>query len=180
MRRSIVSLVAALLSLGLAHCTTTGANSPAASNEVTAADAFASATPADPAAPGGLLGDNPNDDLSLAKKYYRDGDFGLAEKHFRHAVELHPRSGEAWLGLAASLDRLRRFDLADRAYAQAIRVLGPTAEVLNNQGYSYMLRGDLKKAGQKLHEADVKSPNNPYVQNNLQLLGEIIRSKRSL
>jgi Flp pilus assembly protein TadD len=31
---------------------------------------------------------------------------------------------------------LRRFDLADRAYGQAIRIVGPTAEILNNQGYS--------------------------------------------
>ena len=68
-----------------------------------------------------LLGTDPNDDLSVAKKYFRQGSYGLAERHFRKAVELHPRDAEAWLGLAASYDRLRRFDLADRAYAQAIR-----------------------------------------------------------
>ena len=63
-----------------------------------------------------LLGDDPNDDLSIAKKYFRQGSYGLAERHFRKAVELHPRDAESWVGLAASYDRLKRFDLADRAY----------------------------------------------------------------
>jgi tetratricopeptide (TPR) repeat protein len=89
----------------------------------------------------GLLGSDPYDELSLGKKHFRANDFGLAEKHFRRAVESHPRDAEAWLGLAASYDRLRRFDLADRAYGQAVGILGPTVEILNNQGYSYMLRG---------------------------------------
>jgi hypothetical protein len=56
------------------------------------------------AADSGLLGSNPYDDLSLGKKQYRANNFGLAEKHFRRAVELHPRDSEAWLGLAASYD----------------------------------------------------------------------------
>ena len=102
----------------------------------------AAAARAEPAATPELLGADPNDDLSLAKKYFRQGSYGLAERHFRKAVELHPKDAEAWLGLAASYDRLRRFDLADRAYAQAIRLVGATPEILNNQGFSYMLRGD--------------------------------------
>ena len=115
------------------------------------------AGPAEPA----LLGSDPNDDLSLGKNYYRTNNFGLAEKHFRRAVELHPTDAEAWLGLAASYDRLRRFDLADRAYAQAIRIVGPTVAILNNQGFSYMLRGDFRRARQKLAEAQRKVANLP-------------------
>src|SRR6476661_6248479 len=60
----------------------------------------------------GLLGSDPYDELSLGKKYFRTSNYGLAEKHFRAAVEKHPRDAEAWIGLAASYDRLRRFDLA--------------------------------------------------------------------
>ena len=44
----------------------------------------------------GLLGENPNDDLSIAKKYFRQGSYGLAERHFRKAVEQHPRDAESW------------------------------------------------------------------------------------
>ena len=54
-----------------------------------------------------LLGGDPSDDLSLGKRHYREQNYGLAEQHFRRAVEKLPRDGEAWLGLAASYDRLR-------------------------------------------------------------------------
>ena len=128
----------------------------------------------------GLLGNDPNDALSLGKKQYHANNFGLAEKYFRRATELHPRDAEAWLGLAASYDRLRRFDLADRAYAQAIGILGPTTEILNNQGYSYMLRGDYKRAREKLAAAQRKDPGNKYVQNNLQLLEDSYRKGKSI
>jgi len=36
--------------------------------------------------------------LSLGKKQYHANNFGLAEKYFRRAAELHPRDAEAWLG----------------------------------------------------------------------------------
>jgi Flp pilus assembly protein TadD len=117
-----------------------------------------------------MVGSDPNDNLNLGKRHFRAQDYGLAERYFRRAVELAPRDSEAWLGLAASYDRLRRFDLADRAYSQLLKILGPTPEVLNNQGYSYMLRGDYRRAHQILVQAAAKAPDNPYVRNNLDLL----------
>lgn len=146
-----------------------------------AGDTQAEAAPfaAGPAQPG-LLGSDPNDDLSTGKKFYRAGNYGMAEKHFRRAVELHPRDAEAWLGLAASYDRLRRFDLADRAYAQAIGLVGPTVEILNNQGYSYMLRGDYSSARSKLAAAQRKDPGNKFVANNLQLLAASVRTGKQV
>jgi tetratricopeptide (TPR) repeat protein len=132
------------------------------------------------AAAHGLLGSDPNDDLSLGKKYYRTGNFGIAERHFRRAVELHPRDGEAWVGLAASYDKLRRFDLADRAYAQAIGIVGQTAEILNNKGYSYMLRGDYKRAREALLAAQAKDPDSPYVRNNLEMLDQSYRKGKAV
>jgi Flp pilus assembly protein TadD len=128
----------------------------------------------------GLLGSDPNDDLNRGKIQYRANNYGLAEKHFRRAVELHPNDAEAWLGLAASYDRLRRFDLADRAYKEATRILGPTVEILNNEGYSYMLRGDYKRARAKLRAAQRKDPENKYVANNLRLLNESWRKGKGI
>jgi Flp pilus assembly protein TadD len=128
----------------------------------------------------GLLGGDPNDDLSLAKKYFRQGGFGLAERHFRKAAEAHPRDAEAWLGLAASYDRLRRFDLADRAYQQAIKIVGPRPEILNNQGYSYMLRGDYRRARATLLAAKSKDPASPYIKNNLDLLDQSQRKAKAI
>ena len=131
-----------------------------------------SGEPVAPLSHPGLVGDDPNDDLQLGKKYFRSNNFGLAEKSFRSAVEKHPRDAEAWIGLAASYDRLRRFDLADRAYTEALRLVGPTAEVLNDEGFSYMLRGDYERAHKLLQQAQIKDPANPYVQANLDLLAQ--------
>jgi tetratricopeptide (TPR) repeat protein len=133
---------------------------------------FGHSVPPGPLAAPGHPGDEPNDDVQRGKRYFRANDFGLAEKSFRAAAEKYPRDAEAWVGLASSYDRLRRFDLADRAYAEAIRLIGPTPEILNDQGFSYMLRGDYARAARTLHQAQVKDPGNPYIQANLQLLEE--------
>jgi tetratricopeptide (TPR) repeat protein len=125
-----------------------------------------------------LPGNNPADDIKLGKKHYREQNYGLAERHFRRAVEAAPRNAEAWMGLAASYDKLRRFDLADRAYSQAFSILGPTPGLLNNHGYSYILRGDYKNARLKLAEAKSKDPNSKYIQNNIDLLEDSIRNAR--
>jgi tetratricopeptide (TPR) repeat protein len=138
-------------------------------------------TPPDgPGANASLLGSDPNDDLSLGKKQYRAGNFGLAERYFRRAVELHSRDAEAWLDLAAAYDRLRRFDLADRAYQNATAILGPTAEILNNRGFSYMLRGDYARARATLLAAAAKDPKNPYIKNNLELLDKSFRNGKAV
>jgi tetratricopeptide (TPR) repeat protein len=126
---------------------------------------------------------DPLDGLSLGKRQFREGNYGLAEMHFRRVVEHDTipaqRKAEAWVGLAASYDRLKRFDLADRAYASAIAILGPTPEILNNQGFSYMLRGDYSRARAKLTEALERDPTNPFIQNNIEILEKTIRGNGS-
>ena len=127
-----------------------------------------------------MLGKSPYDDLSLGKKYFRSANFGLAEKHFRRAVELHPRDAEAWVGLAASYDRLKRFELADRAYGQAVAIIGETPEIMNNKGFSYILRGDYRRARRTLEAALQRDPGNPYIRNNLELLEKVQRRGKSI
>jgi len=178
MRENVFRVFAIALGLiWLAGCQTTNETASTDGQETTGsiASPVTGPGPGDTPSSTGLLGDDPKDDLNLGKKHYRENSFGLAEQHFRRAVELGPKSVEAWIGLAASYDKLKRFDLADRAYQQAIRLAGPTAEILNNQGYSYMLRGDRRRARAKLLEAQAKDPGNPYVQNNLDLLDDSLR-----
>jgi Flp pilus assembly protein TadD len=186
MRTSLCRIVlAAACLIGLAGCETTSTDNPFVKlgTAVTPPSAASEGDPTGsvltPERAGGappltpeLLGVDPNDDLSTAKKYFRQGSYGLAERHFRKAVELHPRDAESWLGLAASYDRLKRFDLADRAYQETIKLIGATPEIMNNQGFSYMLRGDYRRARATLLAARAKDPNSPYIANNLRLLDE--------
>lgn len=121
----------------------------------------------------------PSDEpLKLAMEYFARGNYGMAQRYFRDAVEKAPRDATAWVGLAASYDRIGRFDLADRAYQSAIRLVGETTDILNDQGYSYMLRGNYTAARKKFLKAYAREPNNPTIINNLELLNASARSIR--
>ena len=118
----------------------------------------------------------PSDEpLRLGLEQFNRGNFGIAEQYFRDAVEKAPRDASAWIGLAASYDRLGRFDLADRAYQAAIRLVGETTAILNNRGYSYMLRGNLVAARRDFLKAYEREPGNPTILNNLKLLNDSYR-----
>ncbi len=158
----------------------TGDTTGSVSTQTQPAEPGPSGEPVAPLAAPGLSGDDPNDDLQQGKRYFRARNYALAEKSFRTAVEKHPRDAESWVDLAAAYDRLRRFDLADRAYAQATRLIGPTAQILNDEGFSYMLRGDYARARQKLQQAQAKDPGNPYIQANLQLLEQAYRDGKAV
>lgn len=115
--------------------------------------------------------DRPSDHpLAVAKGHYEKGSYGLSERHYRAATEANPHSIDAWLGLAASYDRLARFELAERAYDRAIKLGGRSPTVLNNIGYHHLLRGNLKVAHGNFEEARRIDPSNAVVLGNLQLL----------
>jgi Flp pilus assembly protein TadD len=110
------------------------------------------------------------EELRLGKEHFRNGNFGMSEQHFRRAVEQTPESVEALVGLAASYDQLSRFDLADRAYTEALKISGPNALIINNQGYSYYLRRDFKRARTEYGKALRIDPTNEQVKRNIALL----------
>jgi Flp pilus assembly protein TadD len=84
--------------------------------------------------PNALTGQNPSDvkyyrsdePVRLGIQRFNEGNFGLSQEYFQDAVEKTPRDVTAWIGLAASSDRLGRFDLADHAYAAAVNLDGKT------------------------------------------------------
>jgi len=123
-----------------------------------------------------LDGDQSNRFLELGRENFRDGNYGNAELNFRKAVEIRTDSVPAWLGLAAAYDQLGRFDLADRAYDQLLKLKPNDAKVLNNRGYSYMLRGDYAKAKSHFNNAQKLDPSLEEVQGNLALLEKVRKS----
>jgi Flp pilus assembly protein TadD len=158
MTRRIISVAAGMgLIVALAGCQTASGDPPVATT----------ATVQEPLESKYYPSDEP---LRLGMEHFGRGDYGLAERYFRDAVEKAPRDATAWVGLAASYDRLRRFDLADSAYSHAIKLTGPTVQILNNQGYSMMLRGNMREARRKFLKAYELDPTNITIINNLELL----------
>ncbi|MFK4401919.1 tetratricopeptide repeat protein [Bradyrhizobium elkanii] len=163
LRRLIPALACCWLPVGLGAC------------DYTTREA-AIVAPVDP--PGGDPVQEPTDvkyypsdeSVRMGLEQYNRGNYGIAQRYFRDAVEKSPKDVTAWVGLAASYDRIRRFDLADQAYASAIRLGGETVQILNDQGYSYMLRGNLSAARKKFEKAYSLDPGNPVIANNLELL----------
>ncbi len=179
-------------SLALAGCSTTSEVSTHGTDDIQTNSAnlanlgvdshgnfIGAAWPAIPVSDSASLdGDKSRRYLELAQENFYNDNFGYSELYFRKAVELRPDSVAAWAGLAASYDQLGRFDLADRAYDQLKKVISPDmrARVDNNLGYSYLLRGDYKKAESLFNKAQKLDPSLVEVDGNLQLLAEVRRS----
>jgi Flp pilus assembly protein TadD len=190
--RGVVAL-ACLLVLG--GCGTSSNIADALGSSSAAPESVGSPSEDDPATTGSLsrtedsqaeaaaaapAGGDTRRELDLGKKHFGNGNFSAAERHFRRATQRDPARLEAWLGLAACHDNLKRFDLADQAYERATRIAGSSAEILNNWGYSYMLRGDYARAREILLKARAQDPKNPYVKNNIELLEASVQKKRSV
>ncbi|MDE2383168.1 MAG: tetratricopeptide repeat protein [Alphaproteobacteria bacterium] len=111
-------------------------------------------------------------DVAQAKIHFRNGDYGLAQSYYQRAVAANPKDREALLGLAASYDELRRFDLSDKIYGLVGSNYGDDPVVLNNIGYSYLMRGDLAQARKFLSRARELAPENTVIQHNIALLNE--------
>lgn len=167
--------VLGLLSLLLAGC----AEMPALNQSVTAKELSGC----------NQLSDMPNDrdladpaQLKLikeGKEHYRRGQYGLAENSFRKATEdtafgaagaSRVATLEAWYGLAASYDQLRRFDLADPIYAHIKKTYGESVTYYNNYGYSLELRGDDAAARAEFEKAMRLAPGCQITRNNLDTL----------
>jgi len=157
-------LVLVMLTIALAGCSNTAERSPWAADVVYTGSTTTVQSPDD-------VKYYSSDELyHLGSEYFSRGSYGVAAEYFRTAVERAPRDASAWVGLAASYDRIGRFDLADQAYRYAIRLTGETVEILNNRGYSYMLRGNLTQARVQFNRALRLDPGNAIIQNNLELL----------
>jgi Flp pilus assembly protein TadD len=165
--RLIVPALPIVLSLSLAACSTF----PGGEADVTTTSNVQVAPKVTPPV------DEAKDDLGYGKQHFAAENYGLAEMHFRRAVEANPGDAEGWLGLAASYDQLKRWTLADRAYGEALKLTGPTPAFLNNRGYSYLLRGDVRRASEDLSLAAAKEPDNEQIQNNLKALDGRVRKR---
>jgi Flp pilus assembly protein TadD len=111
-----------------------------------------------------------NEPAVVAEEHFVRGDYGLAERYYREAVERDALDISSWYGLAASYDQLKRFDFADRAYDHVLQLTGETPQYLNNRGYSHLLRGEVFQARALMALARAQDPIDPVIANNLMIL----------
>ena len=184
-KRIKIAMAAVLLTAGLAGCSATNitAHTSVVDHKDSGIAARSSAQGDDRYSRNGrfpksdhvsLKGDSSNALLASGKEHFRDQNYGLAEENFRKAVEARTDNASAWLGLAASLDQLGRFDFADRAYEQLVLLEKNNARVYNNMGYSQLLRGDYSKAREYFNRAQNLDPALEEVQGNIHLLEKTI------
>ncbi|MDY8110128.1 hypothetical protein U0C82_13355 [Fulvimarina sp. 2208YS6-2-32] len=105
-----------------------------------------------------------------ARTQFRAENYAASFDIFKEISEAHPRDSDAWLGLAASADRLQRFDTADSAYSRLSSLKPGDPTVYNNLGYSHLLRGNVKTAYAYLAQARQLAPGSRRIANNLQLI----------
>jgi Flp pilus assembly protein TadD len=107
--------------------------------------------------------------LTQGRDHFAVGNYGIAIDSFNAAIGLDPQSIRALNGLAASYDKLDRFDLAQRYYATALAINPNSAITLNNAGYSQLLQGNIEKALQMFEVAAKLDPANARIEANTEL-----------
>ncbi len=113
----------------------------------------------------------PTDQLiTNGKVQFKEKNYGKAYSLFKKAVEVYPDDPQAWLGYAAAADHLGRFDNSDVGYRRLANMIPNRPEYLNNVGYSYLLRGNLKQARRYFLLAYEIDPANEITANNIELL----------
>jgi Flp pilus assembly protein TadD len=107
--------------------------------------------------------------LAQGREQFAHGNYGIAVDSFNAAATFDPQSIRALNGLAASYDKLGRFDLAERYYASALEIDPQSPVTLNNAGYSQLLQGNLKKALKLFELAASYGPDNALIAANTEL-----------
>jgi hypothetical protein len=107
--------------------------------------------------------------MTRGKANFAAGKYGIALGQFEQALLMQPNSVRALNAIAATYDQQRNFSLADQYYMRAFRLAPSSSDLLNNVGYSHVLRGD--PAGAQSYFALAKSldPGNQVLAANLRL-----------
>ena len=112
---------------------------------------------------------NPSLAEGAARSAFLVGDIAAARRWIAPATA-HPSAGwNAWNLCGAIADSAGDFDRADRCYEKARELAPGRPQVLNNQAWSYLLRGHWAEAGELLRDAAGADPANPVIRANLDL-----------
>jgi Flp pilus assembly protein TadD len=119
-----------------------------------------------------LLGRHPTDPLlaeRAAISAVRAGDVSIAKGLCEHATSLPQASWRAWNARGVAADLRSDFATSDASYRGALELAPNQGDVLNNFGWSKLLRGDWESAIAPLEQAVQLLPKSERAANNLEL-----------
>lgn len=99
----------------------------------------------------------------------RLGAVDQAEPLAQCATSAKTAGWRAWNARGVLADLKRDWPAADKAYAKASRLAGGSGPVLNNMGYSHLLRGEWDIAADYFERAHKLDPSSSRIANNLEL-----------
>ena len=119
-----------------------------------------------------LLQADPKDERSAERAAIASlmlGDTVRASAFVDKAIALDPSSWKAWNAKGVLCDLGRDWAGADAAFAAAAKLKPDNAEILNNHGWSLILRGQWDEALGILEQAAILDPKSGRIRNNLEL-----------
>jgi Flp pilus assembly protein TadD len=126
-----------------------------------------------------LLQKNPADGHSAEQAAIASlmlGDFTKASSFVDAALASKNASWRAWNAKGVLCDFAEDWKGADEAFATAAKLEPDNSEILNNQGWSLILRGRWEQALNLIEEAAILDPKSVRVRNNLELAREALAS----
>lgn len=96
--------------------------------------------------------------LDRARAQYDQGEYQGAESTLRNLLAVQPGSSAAHLWLSRALDRLERYDEAERAAKEALEIDNASPEILIQLARVYVLKDKKKDAREVLDEAEKLAP----------------------
>jgi Flp pilus assembly protein TadD len=119
-----------------------------------------------------LLAVAPDDAMLLERagiSALKAGQADAAIDFLNRATKSPGASWRAWNARGVAADFQRDWTTADAAYAKAASLVPGEAEVVNNRGWSLILRGDWSKAVGFFEQAAISDPKSQRIANNLEL-----------
>lgn len=120
----------------------------------------------------GLLAADPGNPLHFERagiSAFRTGDLGRAAAHLKRATSMPGASWRAWNARGVVADHLADPEAAELAYAQAAALAHDRPEILNNMGWSLLLRGEWERALELLERATTLDPKSRRIADNAEL-----------
>lgn len=115
---------------------------------------------------------HPDETLTLERTgiaAFHVGDFARASAALNAATAIPGASWRAWSARGAVADWRRDWDQADLAYERALELAPDRPEILNNRGWSLMLRGRWTEALPLIDRAAALDPRSEQITRNLEL-----------